>query len=72
MPGPKKIADSIEEFEKKSQEIEQEKEKKKQDRENKKREKELKKKRKRQEKLVAPILFFLTFLISLVIFLLSR
>lgn len=72
MPGPKKIADSIEEFEKRTQEIEDEKLRKKKEREKKKRDKELRKKRQKQEKWVAPILFFLTFIISLIIFIFSR
>lgn len=72
MSGPKKIVDSLEEFEKKTQEIEDEKERKKQEREKNKREKELKKKRQKQEKMVAPFLFFLTFVISLVVYLIFR
>lgn len=70
MSGPKKIVDNLEEFEKKTQEIEAEKEKKRFEREKLKKEKELRFKRKKQEKLVAPILFIITFLISLIVFLL--
>ena len=70
MSGPKKIVDNLEEFEKKTQEIEENKERKKLEREKLKREKELKFKRKKQEKLVAPILFLITFFISLIVFLL--
>ncbi len=59
-------------FQRKAEQIEAEKERKKRNREKKKREKERKKRRQKLEKLIAPILLFLTLGISFCIYFFSQ
>lgn len=64
--------EEIQEFQRRTEEIEAEKERKRRTRELKKKQKEKKKKRQRQEKMVAPVLFIIFWLVSWIVWVMSK